>query len=67
MPSAKPKLLFLVDEDLINRIDDFRYKNRIPSRSEAIQQLIALELYKPVKPSKKPKSCQTPGRHIAIM
>jgi len=54
MPSAKLKLLFIVDEDLINRIDDFRYKKRIPSRPEAIRQLIdiAIELDKPVKPPK---------------
>ena len=37
MPSQKPKLLLVVDEDLINRIDDFRYENRIPSRAEAIR------------------------------
>ena len=40
MPSKKPKLLLIVDNDLIRRIDDFRFENRIHSRSEAIRQLI---------------------------
>jgi metal-responsive CopG/Arc/MetJ family transcriptional regulator len=55
MPSQKPKLLLVVDEDLINRIDDFRYENRIPSRAEAIRQLIELGLQTKLIPSLKAK------------
>ena len=40
MPSKKPKLLFVVDKELIKKIDDFRFENRINSRSEAIRRLI---------------------------
>lgn len=48
MPSKKPKLLLVVDEELIKQIDDFRYDNRIHSRAEAIRRLIkdALQRYK---------------------
>ena len=47
MPSDKPKVLLIVDDDLLERIDDFRYENRIPARNEAIRRLIvdALERY----------------------
>ncbi len=33
------RLVLMVDPELMNRIDDYRYKNRIPSRSEAIRRL----------------------------
>ena len=57
MPSQKPKLLLVVDDDLINRIDDFRYENRIPSRAEAIRQLIEIGLQaRPKTTQKKEKS-----------
>jgi metal-responsive CopG/Arc/MetJ family transcriptional regulator len=40
MPSKKPQILLVVDEDLLVRIDDFRFDNRINSRSEAVRRLI---------------------------
>ena len=40
MPTKKEVLCFPSDPDLLKRIDDYRYENRIPSRSEAIRQLI---------------------------
>jgi metal-responsive CopG/Arc/MetJ family transcriptional regulator len=54
MPTEKPKILFVADEDLIEKIEDFRYENRIPTRSEAIRKLIENGLkVKPRKPKKK--------------
>ena len=54
MPTKKPILNFAVDEELLNRIDDFRFDNRFHSRSEAIRHLIekALKQYEK-KTSKK--------------
>ncbi|UCF82084.1 MAG: hypothetical protein JSV50_12815 [Desulfobacteraceae bacterium] len=52
MPSKKPKLLFVVDKKLINKIDDFRFENRINSRSEAIRRLINEGLKKYEKKAK---------------
>jgi metal-responsive CopG/Arc/MetJ family transcriptional regulator len=48
MPTKKPKVLLVLDDDLLKRIDDFRYENRIPARNEAIRRLLeeALEKYK---------------------
>ena len=52
MITKKPRILITIDNDLLKHIDDFRYENRIPSRSEAIRRLLneALKKYK-----KKPK------------
>jgi len=40
MPTEKPILTFAVDEDLMERINDFRFDNRIETRSEAIRMLV---------------------------
>jgi hypothetical protein len=40
MPTKKDILCFPADADLLKRIDDYRYENRIPSRSEAMRLLI---------------------------
>ena len=40
MPTEKPKVIFVADNDLLKRLDDFRYDNRIPARNEAIRRLI---------------------------
>ncbi len=53
MPSNKPKVLLILDEDLLERIDDFRYENRIPARNEAIRRLITEALKKYEKKAKK--------------
>ena len=47
MATKKPQVLLTLDEDLLERIEDYRYENRIPTRSEAMRRLIkdALEKY----------------------
>ncbi|UCE51363.1 MAG: ribbon-helix-helix protein, CopG family [Desulfobacterales bacterium] len=40
MTTKKPRILITMDEDLLERIDDFRFDNRINTRSEAIRRLI---------------------------
>ncbi|MDJ0854470.1 MAG: hypothetical protein QNI88_04600 [Desulfobacterales bacterium] len=47
MPTKKPQILLTLDEELLERIEDYRYGNRIPARSEAIRRLIekALKLH----------------------
>jgi metal-responsive CopG/Arc/MetJ family transcriptional regulator len=40
MPTKKDILCFPADADLLERIDDYRYEKRIPSRSEAMRRLI---------------------------
>jgi metal-responsive CopG/Arc/MetJ family transcriptional regulator len=56
MPTKKEVLCFPSDPDLLKRIDDYRYDNRIPSRSEAIRQLIEEGLKAKASPKGKAKT-----------
>jgi hypothetical protein len=40
MPSDKPLLNFVIDPELLKRLDDFRFKNRFESRAAAIKWLL---------------------------
>ncbi len=40
MPTNKPILTFAADEELMKRISDFRFENRIETKSEAIRMLV---------------------------
>ena len=46
MPTKKPRIILMIEEDLLKQIDDFRYENRIPTRPEAIRQLVKEALKK---------------------
>lgn len=39
-PNAKPTITVTLDEELLKRIEDYQFENRIKNRSQAIQQLI---------------------------
>lgn len=40
MPTEKPKIIFVADDDLLERLDDFFFENRINTRFEAIRRLL---------------------------
>lgn len=40
MPSNKPRFTVVCDEELLKRIDDFRFENRYTSRTSAAIELI---------------------------
>lgn len=42
VPTEKPRYSITVDDELMRRIDDFRFTNRYPSRSAATVELIRL-------------------------
>ena len=44
MSSEKPLLNFVIELDLLKRIDDFRYKQRFPTRASAIKFLLDFAL-----------------------
>jgi len=44
MPTEKPILTFAVDNDLLEQINDFRFDNRVDTRSEAIRMLVEMGL-----------------------
>lgn len=56
MPTEKPKIIFVADKKLLERLDDYRFENRIKTQSEAIRRLLdtALKQYEESK-SKLPK------------
>ena len=47
MPSKLPVMSFIVDKELKKRIEDFRFKHRIETKSDAIRRLLdeALKKY----------------------
>lgn len=54
MPTKMPMVSFAVDDELMQRLDDFRFGNRINTRSEAIRRLLDEALKKhEKKPPKK--------------
>ena len=40
MATTKPFLGINIDADLLKRIDDFRYNNRISSRAKAVEKIV---------------------------
>lgn len=46
MPTEKPRYCITVDEEMLKKIDDFRFDNRFNSRSQATLELIKLGLLK---------------------
>lgn len=61
MPTEKPRYTIIVDEELLKKIDDFRFENRYPSRSSATLELIrlgmeALKKEQQDKPSSSPNA-----------
>jgi len=44
MPTEKPRYTVIVDDELLKKIDDFRFDNRYASRSAATLELIRLGL-----------------------
>jgi hypothetical protein len=50
VPSDKPFLSFIVDPEMIKRLDDFRFKHRFESRAAAIKWLLDWALTQKPKP-----------------
>lgn len=40
MPTDKPRVTFALDQDMLDAIDDYKFKNRIKNQSQAIISLI---------------------------
>ncbi len=45
--SEKPYLNFVIEDELLKRIDDFRYAQRFPSRAAAVKALLEWALARP--------------------
>jgi metal-responsive CopG/Arc/MetJ family transcriptional regulator len=44
MPTENPRYTITVDADLLRKIDDFRFENRYPNRTQATLELIRIGL-----------------------
>jgi hypothetical protein len=55
MPSDRPFLHFVIEPELLKRVDDFRFKNRFDSRAAAINWLLKWALDQKPKPTGEPK------------
>jgi hypothetical protein len=53
MSSDKPFLSFLVDPELLKRLDDWRFKNRFATRAAAIKWLLDWALKQKPVPEQK--------------
>ena len=42
MTTDKPRYTITLDEELLKKIDDFRFENRFPNRTQATLELIRL-------------------------
>lgn len=58
MPTEKPRYTVIVDEEMLQQIDDFRFENRYPSRSVATLELIRLGMEQLKKEQAKQKRVQ---------
>ena len=50
VPSDKPLLNFIVEPALLQRLDDYRFKHRFPTRAAAIKWLLEWALKQNPKP-----------------
>lgn len=53
MSSDKPLLNFVIEPELLKRLDDFRFKHRFASRAAAIKWLLEWSLKQNPKPEPK--------------
>ena len=44
MPTEKPRYTITLDEEMLKKIDDFRFENRFPNRTQATLELIRIGL-----------------------
>lgn len=42
MPTKKPIISVVLDDELLKKIEDYRFSNRISSRSKALKHIIEL-------------------------
>lgn len=64
MPTEKPRYTVIVDEEMLQAIDDFRFENRYPSRSAATLELIRLGL-KQLEQERKAQDASAPTENDA--
>ena len=54
MPTEKPRYTITLDEELLKKIDDFRFERRFPNRTQATLELIRMGIEALEKRQEKP-------------
>lgn len=55
MPTQKPIISVVLDEETLKKVEDFQFSNRIPSRSKALNEIIRLGMEQMKKEAEKGK------------
>lgn len=42
VPTQKPIISIVLDEETLKKVEDFQFSNRIPSRSKALNEIIRI-------------------------
>lgn len=67
MPTEKPRYTITLDEEMLKKIDDFRFENRFPNRTQATLELIRIGmevLEKQQEEQKKAQKISPPVRRM---
>lgn len=57
MPTEKPRYTITLDEEMLKKIDDFRFENRFPNRTQATLELIRIGMEALEKQQEAQKKC----------
>ncbi len=59
MPTDKPRYTITLDKEMLKKIDDFRFENRFPNRTQATLELIriGMETIEKQKSNKETTNC----------
>ncbi|WP_312427059.1 hypothetical protein [Lacrimispora sp.] len=58
MPTEKPRYTITLDEEMLKKIDDFRFENRFANRTQATLELIRIGMEQLEKQKAEAKSAQ---------
>ena len=61
MPTEKPRYTITLDEEMLKKIDDFRFENRFPNRTQATLELIRIGMEALEKQQEEQKKAQKNG------
>ncbi len=65
MPTDKPFLSFVIDPQLLERVDEFRFRMHFPSRAMAIKHLLNWALNQKVNQKEPPMTGRFRVQHLA--
>lgn len=61
MPTDKPRLMVVVDDEMLKKIDDLRFEKRYASRSQLMYELLRLGMEKMEKMQESKTKENTPS------